>query len=277
MSQRIAICIGVNKYKNISLANLNYAVRDAQEVATIIRYENRGSFNTVYELVDHDATKINIINTIRNVLLDESRKSDDLVLIYFSGHGALDKGDNLCLVTHDSSFRGRNFDVTTGVHIRELETLFDNSLTRSIVLILDACHSGGAGKLLGRIKYDDNSNFVVIGAARFSELAWETPEFGHGRFTECLLQTINQKPSEGEWITLSQVLTAIQSDMEDMEDMEGKQTVELSSHTINQKFLFFKNPAYSLASEQFIAQVKTLCKWPNLKIVPTKQIQHFLN
>ena len=267
MSKRLAICIGVNKYKNIPSAELRYARKDAEDIAAVLEDKARGGFDQIIKLFDRDATKDNIIATLNNVLLERKLTRDDLVLIFFSGHGAVDKGDNLFLAPHDV---GKTVNVNTTVHIKDLEKLLDNTDAGTVIIMLDACHSGGAGKLLGHIKYDDNSNIVVVGATRFSESAWETPELEHGRFTEYLLRSINQKPAQGEWITLSQIVAFIQSEMEASGD---EQRMEISTHTINQKIQLFRNPMYSLTAEAFIEQVKELCELAGDTVLPMQPNQ----
>jgi len=256
MPKRIAICIGVD-YLNTSY-QLSYACADAESVANLLRDKARGGFDEVIELLEANATREKIINTINHVLSDSTLTQDDLVLIYFSGHGTLDKADNLFLVPRNFGFiRENQTDKSTMVYISDFERYLDNGNAGTVILMLDACHAGGAGKLLGGIKYKDSSNVIVVGAARFSEKALESPELAHGRFTQALLGAINQHPTEGEWITLPQTLAFIEKEMA---KMDTAQMMEVSSHAINQHIKLFRNPLYSLISEPFIKQVQELCE-----------------
>lgn len=268
MSKRVAICIGVNKHKYTPSANLNFATKDAQRMTSLLRDSSRGEFDEVVELLDQKANKSEVLASMNRVLLNSDLGEEDLALIFFSGHGGLDKADNLYLVPHDFKLlANRQVDISTVISINELQTYLDNSGAGSIIVILDACHSGAAGKLLRRIKYDDSSNVILIGASRLSEKAWEAPKFSQSRFTEFLLRAVNQKPTRGEWITLQQALAFIQLEMR---PYKPKQTMEVSSHLIDQSILLFKNPLYSAISETFTNEVKDLCETSNFIIVPER-------
>lgn len=273
MAKRLAVCIGVNNYKNKPSANLQFACRDAQSVATLLADDAYGGFDAVVEIHDAQARKDDIMKALKDLLLNPDLTKDDLALVFFSGHGALDKGDNLFLVPHDADFLpDSSVDVTTTLHIKDLEILLDNTKVGYVLIFLDACHSGASSKLLGRIKYKDSSNILLVGAARYSEKAWEAPEFTHGRFTEGLLKSINAHPTHGEWITLQQTLSLIHLEMQ---KAGARQTMEVSSHAIDQNILLFKNPMYSLVSTEFVDQIKYLCEISNCTIVPTQPDQTF--
>ncbi len=276
MGKRLAVCIGVNKHKYIPSANLNFACHDVQAIAALLREPTQGDFDSVIELLNDHADKETILETLRTILIAQNLGQDDLAFIYFSGHGATDRGENFYAVPHDVEFfpsnsqNGKTIDVTKTIHINELELLLDNTQAGHVICIFDACHSGASGKLLGNIKYDENSNVMLIGSARFSEEAWETPEFQHGRFTECFLRAINQAPTQGEWITLQQALSFVQ---QEMQKIHATQTMEVTSHLVEQNIRLFKNPMYSLISDEFMATVKDLCEISNCQIVPMQPNQ----
>lgn len=258
MPQRLAICIGVNKYKSVASAKLKFACKDAQAIASVLKDPEYGNFDNVVELLDEQATKDNIITKLKEILFAKKTCKKDLILVYFSDHGNIDEGDNFYAVPHDVCFSpDKKVDITSTLHIKDLEQLLDNTKAGNVLFVFDACHSGGSGKLLGNIKYNDNSNIIFVGAARYSELAWEAPEFKHGRFTECLLRSINERPSTGEWITFQQALAFIQPEIRKLDGQQ--QTMEVSSHTVNQNIYLTKNPLYSLSSNEFTENIKELC------------------
>ena len=268
MPQRLALTIGINKHQERYI-NLNYARKDAEEVAKMLRDPQRGGFNHVRELLDEEATKAKILEAVEILL--EGLDPGDLALIYFSGHGAIDKGDDLILVPYDIRFgSGHTLLATSAVHMKEIEIILENTAADSVVIILDACHGGGGGKLLGRIDYNENSNIILVGASRFSELAWETAEFEHGRFTQLFLSSANLPPSIGEWISLHHALSFIQTELE---KNNPKQTVEVSSHTVNQNILLFKNPLIALDAPEFVDEVKHLCQISNFGIITLQSEQ----
>lgn len=275
MPKRIAICIGINSYRNRPQADLQFAHKDARDIASLLRDPLRGGFDSVIEIFDHEATKETLLYEIDQVFSAVELTSQDLLLLYFSGHGALDSGDNLYLVPHDINFRSDNsVHVTTALHIKELEVLLENTKAGYVVVLLDACHSGGVGKLLGRIKYRDHANIILVGASRFSQKAWETPELQHGRFTECILRAANDRPTFGEWITLQQILAHTQHEMQKMGD---DQSIEVSSHFVNPNIGIFKNPLYSLITPEFVEETKGLFKLAGYNILEAQTVDIYPN
>lgn len=96
--------------------------------------------------------------------LSEVVAPQDLVIIYFSGHGALVKDDNndenkgetgndAVFVTHGAEREG----LTTDVIVRddEFASLVNNINTSNIISFIDACHAGGMQRdlLSNKIKY----------------------------------------------------------------------------------------------------------------------------
>ncbi|MEM7535055.1 MAG: caspase family protein, partial [Chloroflexota bacterium] len=275
MPKRIACCIGINTYQNPKMNTLTYAASDAQTLATILRDQEFGAFDEVIEVLNEEATKQNILHQLKEILLNSDLSASDTVLVYFSGHGALDNSENFFLVPYDIDYLANDkIDPTTSVHITNIHQLLDNTDAGTVVVILDACHSGGSGKLLGRLEYDDGSNKIMIGAARFSELAWEAPELEHGRFTAYFFNALTQRPTLGQWITLQQAIAHVQAEME--KDMVlPEQTIELTCHTINHNIKLFKNPQYALNSEEFRNLVKQLCELSDFKIIDTQPEHSF--
>ena len=258
MSKRIAICAGINDYEKFPKAKLRYAQKDAEDVSLFFGDNSCGNFDTVITLLNKQATRSGLVKALRRYFLEPSLTHNDLLVFYFSGHGAIDEGDNFYLVPHDVDvLPDGTVDITTTLHIRDIETILDNTKAGTVLCLFDACHSGGSGKLLGRIKYRDASNVVMVGAARYSEKAWEASEFSNGRFTEGLLSAASEKPTYGEWITLQQALTFIHN----LPSMTNwSQTAEVSSHTSNQSIPLFKNSNYSLISDSFVDEIKQLCR-----------------
>jgi|GEM_PF-4844207 len=269
-NKRISICIGVNQYKHYPKADLKYAASDAEKVHEILKDPTRGAFNTCHLLLNEQATKGNILEVLKNALLDPDLGSDDVVLFYFSGHGQLDKSENLYLVPHDVSPLDINpdtVDITTSVHLTDIEILLDNTQTGTAIFILDACHSGGSGKLLGHLKYKDNSNIIFIGASRFSEQAYESAEIKQSRFTLALLESFYQPPNFEHWITLQQALAYVHRVMPGMTSKKRQQTLEITSHANNQNIKLTQNPRFSIDAVGFIDEIKELCELADTSII----------
>lgn len=93
-------------------------------------------FDAPQTLVDRDA------QTIKKTLLRtlNSARPQDLVLVYYAGHGKLD-GAQLYLCTHDTEPETL---AATAVSIGDIREYVSRSPCKQVVLILDCCFSGAA-------------------------------------------------------------------------------------------------------------------------------------
>ncbi len=104
--EKYAVIVGISKYKNggTGLSNLKYASRDARDFRDFLESPAGGSFpkENVQELLDEDATSQKLRSALFTFLTRP--RPQDLVVIYFAGHGAPDPNDsrNLYLLTYDT-------------------------------------------------------------------------------------------------------------------------------------------------------------------------------
>jgi len=139
---RYALIVGIDKY-DLKNSNLNGCVNDARDVYnTLTKYDYIQHQNIVM-LLDHAATKKNIIDHLSNFVSKLS--TGDSLVYYHSGHGVqvADKnGDEVdgydeALVTHDFKWN----DPFTDDILRDI--LKDHPTDADIYLIFDTCYSGG--------------------------------------------------------------------------------------------------------------------------------------
>ncbi len=77
---------------------------------------------------------------------------DDVLLVYYSGHGKQDIVGHLYLVTTDTLVDTLE---TSSVSLDVLRTIFELSPCRRVIIILDCCFSGAAGSSFLRGSADD--------------------------------------------------------------------------------------------------------------------------
>jgi hypothetical protein len=146
--RRVGVFIGISQYADERIRDLVVGHRDASEVAKVLR--EHGQIGQGWVLIDEQATRANIEQTIRSRVAAATRPGDS-VIIYWSGHGsrcADDGGDEQdgfdeYLVPHDGNLdsletirRTMIIDDTFGRWIQELDG-------RRVLIVLDTCHSGG--------------------------------------------------------------------------------------------------------------------------------------
>lgn len=285
MARRYALCIGINNYKYASGESLQFARADAESMSNVLSDKNRGCFKC-RTLLDEKATREEIRNSISRLLLDPTLNEEDLILVYFAGHGGLDSAGNLVLVVHDTKFRYLednqaaedvpigyrvSVDVSTGFHIKDFEIALENTKAGTIVFIVDACFSGSSTKALSRIAYKEKSNIVFIGSCTSKQTSNEISSLSHGLFTNCFLEGLSLKPSNGDWITLQQLLTFVDSKMKQY----SSQGIEVSTHYLNPNILIARNPAHRIDHEKLTEEVMELFDITGSKIIKNQERPNF--
>jgi hypothetical protein len=255
-----AIMIGVDDYKGDGL-DLNYAAKDANDLQTVLQKSaqkffniddtsrvhfynltvNRSGANGNEKIKGITPDRTNIINTIAEI--EKTSKPEDILLLFFAGHGEIVDKDQLLLLTSESS--REDFK---GLRMRELLELLNKVPAGKRVLILDACHSGAAinnidmAQLTGKRDVKDaerqsqrlkeldklasKSGFAIITASSSDQKALELPQYEHGLMTYALLNAmLNNKSSldENNQLQLEKWLMATE---EEVRKLNANQSAE---------------------------------------------------
>jgi hypothetical protein len=197
MPNRYALIIGNSEYSDSKLARLRTPDSDVNALADVLRNPGLGSFDEVEVLLNHDSTLVR--KTITKFF--SNKKRDDLLLLYFSGHGVLDDRGRLFLAVKDTEhhlLRG------TSLPANFITDEMDNSNSKRQILILDCCHSGAfargtkgaVGKSVGTSSAFMGNGYgrVVLTATDSTEYAWEGEQLLGSKqnsvFTHYLIQGI---------------------------------------------------------------------------------------
>ncbi len=176
MGMRLGLVIGNSVYNDRNLSRLLAPDADVGSLAEILLDPEIGGFDDVNILVNLSSA------TVRRAISEffSRKKRDDLLLLYFSGHGILDDQGRLYLAVKDSD---RKLIRGTAIPASFLTDEMDNSMSRRQVLILDCCHSGafargskGApGGTVGTAAAFEGTGFgrVVLTASDATQYAWE--------------------------------------------------------------------------------------------------------
>jgi uncharacterized caspase-like protein len=139
MGRRVALLIGNGTFlPDSGLDNLRGPVNDVERLAAVLGDPERGNFE-VRTFLDRPGSEV--FPAIEDVVNDATR--DDLVLIFYAGHGKLDGGGRLCLAMAETQTR-RVF--STSISASGLTNLLGNGGAGAIVLLLDCCYSGAMSK-----------------------------------------------------------------------------------------------------------------------------------
>lgn len=168
---KYALVIGNSKYNDPKLAQLKTPEADSRALAKVLRTKNIGKFDEVISLIDQTEAKTR--RAISAFL--SNKKPDDLVLLYFSGHGVLDSRGSLFLALKDTQMDSLN---ATAISSSFISYEMDNCRSRRQILILDCCNSGAFARgTKGHQKAVTESTFEGSGSGRVVLTAFDSTQF----------------------------------------------------------------------------------------------------
>src|SRR5215831_15628497 len=156
-----AILVGNSKFA--SLPGLRCPGEDVEAMKQVLTDENICWFSPVYALLD--APHNEIFTRINEVLRDADK--EDLVLIYYSGHGLLDNRGRLYLAASNTD---PSLLHATAVSVSAIHDCLSQSRCQRFVLILDCCYAGA-----GVVRLDELYSYVkdrLAGEGRQEPLRW---------------------------------------------------------------------------------------------------------
>ncbi|HEX2208582.1 MAG TPA: tetratricopeptide repeat protein, partial [Longimicrobium sp.] len=214
--KRWAVVVGISAYQDSSIKALQYADDDARAIYRFLRSPAAGGGGFAEEnvklLVDEQATYAEV----RAALYDYLRQAtdEDQVFIYFAGHGVPDplRANDLYLLTYDTR---ADRVAATGFPMRDVDRAVSELYARHVVVITDACHSGGITSHIAARGSGDNSlnaindvfmqqlssstgGLAVFTASGANQVSLEDARWGggHGVFTYYLLEALRGEADE---------------------------------------------------------------------------------
>ncbi len=139
MASKYALLIGNTQYDDSTLSRLTSPSGDVQELASVLRLPDIGGFDDVTTLLNASS------DTVRKQIATffDQKAPDDLLLLYFSGHGVRDDNGKLYFAVRDSQAR---FLRASAISASYLSEEMDDTHSKRVVLVLDCCHSGAFGQ-----------------------------------------------------------------------------------------------------------------------------------
>ena len=203
-----AVVIGISQYDKVR--HLKYADKDALAFHDYLINEVGVPKEHMTLLTNDQATLISMKRKL-GTHLKRKAGPKDTVIIYYAGHGAPETdatspdGDGLekYLIPYDADPEDL---YTTGLPMREVETIFHRLNAERVIFITDSCYSGATGgrtfaTAARRAVVSDNfltrlskgKGRIVLTASRAGEISEERDDLGHGVFTYYLLQGLKGK------------------------------------------------------------------------------------
>ncbi len=190
--RRLAILIASSRFpEDSALTDLRCTENDVDGLEAVLGSGDHGRYDDISSLKNvpsHEA-----IHNIHRVL--KGTRKNDLVLIYYSGHGKLNEMGRLYLATPNTETEVLE---STSISVDALKELMDASPSRKKVLMLDCCYSGAAGEAFTRKgDVDDQLRMAaggqgtcILTASTGAQTAQEKEADAYGVFTKHLIEGI---------------------------------------------------------------------------------------
>jgi hypothetical protein len=191
MGKRYALLVANFEYDNIK--DLIAPKYDAIKLEEILKNSEYGDFEC-FSLINKNSSEV-------QEFIEEfydNKKQDDVLLLYYSGHGVRDKKRNLYL-TFKSTSEGDI--VKKAIKMREINELIDSCQAKSHIIILDCCYSGAAeiGSKDTNRKYENidieeldkfigGEGRVILTSSSKSEKSYENDNISY--YTEAIIKGI---------------------------------------------------------------------------------------
>jgi uncharacterized caspase-like protein len=143
---KVALLIGVSEYKE-GLKALPAAPKDVTAMQEVLQNPEMGGFDDVKPLINPNRWQME--EEIEIWLKD--RQPDDLLLLFFSGHGVKDESRELYFATCNTRKDQRGELIkSTAVPTSFVRSCLKRCKSKRQVMILDCCFSGAFGDLLAK-------------------------------------------------------------------------------------------------------------------------------
>lgn len=274
VSQKWALVVGVNEFKNANIGKLNFAAKDSDDFYRYLTDPKGGRFqaNHVKCLTNSEAT----LGGVREALgwLRLNAKPSDLVIIYFSSHGSERDSDPYgvsYIILNDTDLSPPQKLYATSLQMIDLvQTVNREVRARRSVLFLDTCFSGDAiqGMQLGskrvvpppatsspeadkvpasvafsaafnNLKYGIGR--AVITASRADEASWEDEAHHNGYFTYYLIAALRDGNGNN---TLGQIFPRVRDEVQSnvRKDRRGQRQTPTSEFTQQSESIVISTP-----------------------------------
>jgi len=237
------IGLGASKYQD-STYDLKFAAKDVADIERFLK--TASSFSTVKTLFlkDKEITRSSLQQVSKFL---NNTAPEDMVLLYYAGHGLLDKQYDYFLASYDIDFAE---PALKGISVEQIETILTETKARKKVVVIDACHSGlledpnellsanvageknvtqtGRGLIVLKdqnkqidaevlqgafMTINRGEGITIIAASGGQELAYEDKQYQNGLFTYSFLEGIksgNADLDKDKSITLTEMKSYVE-------------------------------------------------------------------
>lgn len=205
-----ALLVGVSKYQSDLITSLRYPAKDAMGIRDALLDPKLGGVpaNQVMLITDEEATRDKILGAV-NSFLRPNVKEGDKVVVFLAGHG-IAKGVGLNAKSYllPTDVQGLTIPALerTAVPMQALSDDLRTLPASQFVVFVDACREdptpgrgnkpNGLSNVMSRgiavVPQNPNVQSAIFFACRVGQRAFEDKEYGHGVFTNWILQGLRE-------------------------------------------------------------------------------------
>jgi len=248
---KIALVIGVEKYKNLSNLDAIYANRDAKAFRA---YANRAfgiPLENIKVLIDNEASRAEMIKAIKLWLPQIAKGGGKDIYIFFAGHGlASDDGENLFLLPQDGdSLLLEDTALLRSDIFKQISKLKPNSVT----IFFDTCYSGQtrteetliAGLRPVRLVVEEQeipNNFTIFSASSLTQTSGSIEQAKHGIFSYYLMKGLegNADSNKDQKITNGELIAYLKQNVSEEAFINNRQQEPMLSGDPNKVLISYR-------------------------------------
>ena len=205
--EKYALVIGIGDFKDPQIPRLQFAAKDAADLAQVLQDPRYGRFKpeNVTLLINAKATRANILNALQDLFLKV--QEDDLVFMYVSSHGSQKQTEKGLMgvgyiVTYDTQVKNIWVDALDYQGFSQRASLLK---ARRKVVFLDTCFSGQAGskgltidgvgvdRETAKLFLSGEGTFVIT-SSKDNERSFESDNLRNSYFTYFLMEALKKGP-----------------------------------------------------------------------------------
>ncbi len=203
-----SVVVGISRYEHMPV--LRFTDDDAYRFYAFLKSPEGGALTEkqVKILIDEDATRNNILMTLKETLLKADK--NDVIVFYYSGHGL------------DGSFIPVDYDGFNNRLLHdEIKSIFEQSQAKHKIIFADACYSGSLLAMKAPFhqmikKYYESFEHTKGGLAFFTssqgaEISLEDGGLRQGIFTHFLIRGLNGEADvdRNKIVTINELYTFV--------------------------------------------------------------------
>jgi tetratricopeptide (TPR) repeat protein len=206
---KVALLIGVGEYQSSELENLAAVERDVAAMRDVLVQPEIGGFAVADVTLLLNPEPQQMREVLERLFAD--RQSEDLLLLYFSGHGVVDDFGNFHLttaLTDQASLKSK------AIAAKYVHDLMENSRSRRQVVILDCCFSGAfakdmkaKGKTVDLQPQLGGEGRAVLTSSSATEYSFEQKEGALSVYTEYMVEGLRTGIADADadgWISVDE-------------------------------------------------------------------------